>query len=1164
MLELKGITKEYRTGAETVHALRGIDLAFRESEFVSILGPSGCGKTTMLNILGGLDQYTSGDLLIDGISTKEYKDADWDAYRNDTIGFVFQSYNLISHQNVLSNVELALTLSGVSAAERRARAAAALEQVGLGDQMNKKPAEMSGGQVQRVAIARALINDPDIILADEPTGALDTETSSQVMAILKEISKNKLVIMVTHNPDLAETYSTRIVRLSDGQVISDSNPYVPGSHEVSEGISAGSGPRSEAAVSKRQKPGGRAARRRNKSMSMGTALHLSLNNLMTKKARTLLTAFAGSIGIIGIALILSVSSGFQAYIDKLEEDTLSSYPLSIQSETADMTSMITSFMAAEAEAEESRTENKLREQQIMTDMLASIGSNDLAAFKKHVDSNMETAGKWFNAYEYGYGISPTIYSTDLEYGPLRVSPGSIMQTYMNSMQTAMVSYANMDVFFQMLDNQDLLKSQFDVVAGRWPEKYDELLLVLRNPNQLNDYIVYTLGLRDPKELKDMINEVMKGNEVESDNEPLDWTYDDFIGMEFALVNNCDTYRRNDSYDVWEDMSDDEEFMEDLIENSEKLRITGIVCPKDKSGANAMNEGIGYLPSLTQHMFDYAKESDIVKIQLENRNTDVFSGKSFEDIRNNTDEGLGFEDMISIDENKLANALGGNIDPNAVQRQIEGIAKDEIDDLSKNDSAEKIEEDVNEALRDGCEGMVDYILKQYKRDPEKFKLNKSLVNEALRENLDTGKHAAAVNPMLKAYAEVLKAAGPQIMEGLAAATDEEAAAAAMEQAKETAQEQAAPELAKMFPPGLGLTEEDAVSILRNGVTAEDLIEKSGGVLDQATADTAAVQLNEAAGQINQSIDEKIAEQAASMQVDPEEIIKGALEGTVDPFLEADELQDGIKQYGEGIEMMQNAEVVGPALGKAAEAFGSQFNIDPSGIADAFSMKMSEEEITRLITAYVSGDEKTSYEGNLRELGYADIDKPVSMSFYLKDFESKEAFLDFLEDYNKDMQDNDDEDMVISYTDITGVMIKSLKTITNAVSYVLIAFVAISLIVSSIMIGVITYISVLERTKEIGILRAIGASKRDISRIFNAETIIIGACAGLIGIGVSLVLLIPINAILLKLTGIKALKAILPAAGGVALVIISIFLTFIAGLIPSGMAARKDPVVALRTE
>ena len=871
-------------------------------------------------------------------------------------------------------------------------------------------------------------------------------------------------------------------------------------------------------------------------MSMSTALHLSLNNLMTKKARTLLTAFAGSIGIIGIALILSVSSGFQAYIDKLEEDTLSSYPLTIQSETADMTSMITSFMAADAEEAEVPTENKLTEQQIMTDMLASIGSNDLAAFKKHLDSNMDTVGEWLNAYDYGYGISPTIYSTDLEYGPLRVSPGSIMQTYMNSMQTAMVSYSNMDVFFQMMDNQELLQSQYDVVAGRWPEKYDELLLVLRDPNQLNDYIVYTLGLRDPKELKDMINEVMKGNEVESDNEPLDWTYDDFIGMEFALVNNCDTYRRNDSYDVWEDMSNDEDFMEDLIRNSEKLHITGIVCPKDKSGANAMNEGIGYLPSLTRHMFDYAEESDIVKIQLADKNTDVFSGKKFEDIRNNTDEGLGFEDMISIDQDKLKKALGGDIDPNAVQKDIENIAKQEISDLSKNDSAEKIQDDVTEALTKGCDKMLDKLKEKADKDPENFTVDSDTVTEALGQSLDTGKHDQIVNPLLKGYAEVLKASVPDMQTAVKTAVISEAIKSGASQA------------------GLSLSDDQAgqiaAAIAKNGSIDADTFKGIVPGLPDAMVPMIVNTLNGIPSQIPASA--------------YNEALFAALSQTVDPYVSNSDVQNGIKQYGEGIEMMQNAQVVAPALGKAAEAVGKQFNIDPSGIADAFTMKMDEEEITRLITAYISGDEQTTYEGNLRELGYADINKPVSMAFYLKDFESKENFLDFLETYNKDMQDNGDEDLVISYTDITGVMIKSLKTITNAVSYVLIAFVAISLVVSSIMIGVITYISVLERTKEIGILRAIGASKKDISRIFNAETIIIGACAGVIGIGVSLLLLIPINAILLKLTGIRALKAVLPAAGGIALVFISIFLTFIAGLIPSGMAARKDPVVALRTE
>ena len=1127
MLELKGITKEYKTGAETVHALRGIDLSFRESEFVSILGPSGCGKTTMLNILGGLDQYTSGDLLINGISTKEYKDADWDAYRNDTIGFVFQSYNLISHQTVLSNVELALTLSGVSAAERKSRAVRALEQVGLGDQINKHPAEMSGGQVQRVAIARALINDPDIILADEPTGALDTETSTQVMAILKEISRRKLVIMVTHNPELAEAYSTRIVRLSDGRVISDSDPFDPGIHEITEGISIEPDSRNEAVG----KFAGRAAGRRNRSMSMATALHLSLNNLMTKKARTLLTAFAGSIGIIGIALILSVSNGFQTYIDKLEEDTLSSYPLTIMSETADMTSMITAFMANVSDTEGEESGNRLHEQQIMTDLLASVGSNDLAAFKKHIDSNIGTIGDWFNSYQYSYGLSVNIYSTNMKYGPLRVSPGSIMQSYMSGLQQSSFSMMNTDVFFQMMDNEELLKSQYKTLAGRWPEKYNELLLVLDSEDQLNDYIVYTLGLRNPQELKDMINDVMDGKKVENTNKRLEWTYDDFLGMEFALVHACDTYKRNSSYDVWEDMSDDEDYMEDLIKKSEKLHITGIVCAKEASGANAMDSGVGYLPALTEHMIEYAADSDIVKIQLAAKKTDVFSGKTFEDIRNNNSEGLGFDDMISIDENKLKKALGGDIDPNAIQKEIENIAKQEIKDLAGNDSAEKIEEDVTAALTKGCSDIID-DLKSQADDSEIFNADKDSVQKALSKNLNTGKHAQIVNPLLNGFAELI----PGMQAGVKTAVITEAVKGGAKAA------------------GLQVTDEQASRIA--AALAKD------GSIDAEALTEIMPDLPAAMAPMMASVLSGIPSQIPASAYN--EALFTALAQTVDPYTTNKDVQSGIKQYGEGIEMMQNAQIVGPALGKAAAAVGKQFNVDPSGIADAFTMKMDEDEITRLITAYVSGGAETSYDTNLVKLGYADINKPYSISFYLKDFESKENFLKFIDDYNQEMQDSGNDDMVISYTDVTGVMIKSVKNITNAVSYVLIAFVAISLIVSSIMIGVITYISVLERTKEIGILRAIGASKKDIARIFNAETIIIGLCAGLIGIGASLLLLIPINHILLGLTKIAALKAILPAVGGVALVLISIILTFIAGLIPSGMAARKDPVVALRTE
>ncbi len=835
---------------------------------------------------------------------------------------------------------------------------------------------------------------------------------------------------------------------------------------------------------------------------MATALHLSLNNLMTKKARTLLTAFAGSIGIIGIALILSVSHGFQSYIDKLEEDTLSSYPLTIMSETADMTSMITAFMTNATDTEGEASGNKLHEQQIMTDMLASVGTNDLAAFKKRIDSNIDTVGEWFNAYQYSYGLSVNIYSTNMEYGPLRVSPGSIMQSYMSGFQQNNFSMMNTDVFFQMMDNEELLKSQYKVLAGKWPEKYDELLLVLDSEDQLNDYIVYTLGLRDPQELKDMITDVMNGETVENTNERLEWTYDDFLGMEFALVHACDTYRRNSSYDVWEDMTDDDDFMEDLINRSEKLHITGIVCAKEVSGANAMDSGVGYLPSLTEHMIEYSKESEIVKLQLADKTTDVFSGKSFEDIRNNNSEGLGFEDMISIDEGKLKKALGGDIDPNAVTDAIKDNIQDALEDADPTNTIK----DVMSTAGKKSGGMLQDILTQ---EPDKIysvPFNEDVITKALGDNLDKGKHKSAVNKMLKAYSEKLK--------------------------------DKVPELQKQWS--------DQAAALKAQADA-----------DPAAAEMIAAQFNISVDELNEALDDQ--EGKVSLA-----ILSSTLQKTLEEYLKSDDAVNLVAAYAEGIALAETAKNVPPAVINVAQTVGGLIKVDSSGIADAFTMKMDEDEITRLITAYVSGGQETSYDSNLLKLGYADINKPYSMSFYLKDFDSKEAFLKFIDDYNQEMQDNGDEDMVISYTDVTGVLIKSVKNITNAVSYVLIAFVAISLIVSSIMIGVITYISVLERTKEIGILRAIGASKKDIARIFNAETIIVGLCAGVIGIGASLLLLIPINKVLINLTKIAALKAILPAAGGVALVIISIVLTFIAGLIPSGMAARKDPVVALRTE
>jgi len=1040
MLELKGITKEYITGAESVMALKGVNLAFRESEFVSILGQSGCGKTTLLNIMGGLDQYTDGDLIINGVSTKEYKDADWDAYRNHSIGFVFQSYNLIPHQTVLANVELALTLSGVSPEERRQRAVDALNEVGLGDQINKKPAQMSGGQMQRVAIARALINNPDILLADEPTGALDTETSVQIMNIIKKISKDRLVVMVTHNPDLAKEYSTRIVNLSDGLVTGDSNPFDPAA-EASSVNGAGM--------------------IKNESMSFKTALQLSLNNLMTKKARTLLTAFAGSIGIIGIALILSVSNGFQHYIDQLENDTLTSYPLTIQSETADMTSMISAFAEGAEETQEAAKGKKktLTEQQLMSDMLASVGSNDLKTFNNYVNSKLdsELAG-CFNNIQYGYGIQPQIYSTSYDYGVLQVCPSNLMSSYMNGMQQTMVSLTNTDIFAETIDNKKMKEEQYEVVAGEWPENYNEMALVLTSKNTMTDYMAYTLGLKDPEELKDMIADIMSGKEVTYEEKPLEWTYDEIMDLEFSLVPASSRYRYNSGYGVWEDMSDDEGYMQDLIDSSEKLHITCIAIPNPDNTSSSAQMGVLYLPSLTEHVIEVAGESDIVKNQRAKQKVDVFSGKTFEALENDEDQALGFADMISIDENKLKKALGGDIDVDTVKNYV-------IDNTTEALSAL----DVGEAVQDICTTAATQVSKitgtlaSNITESGNIEFTEDDIDKALADNLDEGQHAAVVNNILRAYADELK----------------------------------------------------------------DMLDKSSKYsADAATAG------------------EKLTKKTQKF-----------IEGTV---------VDKATAYAETLAIQQTAQNVPSAMANLAQQMGSMFNVDPSGIAGAFSMSMSEEELTRLITSYMSSGSDASYEGNLRTLGYADIDNPYSISYYLHDFDSKEKFMDFIDTYNDDMEKNGDEDLVISYTDITGVLLKSVKKITNAVSYVLIAFVAISLVVSSIMIGVITYISVLERTKEIGILRAIGASKKDISRIFNAETAIIGLCAGVMGIVTSLLLLIPINAILINLTKISTLKAILPLGGAIALILISIALTLIAGLIPSGMASKKDPVVALRTE
>lgn len=837
MLELNGIRKTYVTGATSVEALKGIDLKFRDSEFVSILGQSGCGKTTLLNIIGGLDKYTSGDLKINGRSTKDFKDRDWDAYRNNSIGFVFQSYNLIPHQTVLSNVELALTLSGVSKAERRQRATEALEKVGLKEQIHKKPNQMSGGQMQRVAIARALVNDPDILLADEPTGALDTQTSIQIMDLLKEISKDRLIIMVTHNPELATKYSTRIIRLLDGTITDDSNPYNGEDDNITTKIDEDSLTDKKSGKTKKKKT----------SMSFFTALSLSLNNLMTKKTRTILTAFAGSIGIIGIALILSISNGIQNYIDRVQRDTLSSYPIQLQKESVDVSSMIENMMGNK-DKNVDHDKDKIYSNNIMTDMVnsmvAEVNSNNLKAFKSYLENHKCDVDGYISDIQYSYDVPLYIYSTDTSDGVTQLNPSSVMENMygMSVSGDGMMSAGmqNTSVWSRLFDNRQMLDEQYDLIAGSWADNYNEVMLVVDENNEIDDYTLYSLGFKDPAEVKKIFKNVMAGNSYET--EETQYTYDEVLDKKFKLVLPTDLYRYNDTLGIWEDASHDDEYMTTVVNNAEEVKIAGIIRKNPDAASVSVSSGVAYTKDLMPHIIDKVNETQIVKQQLADPEKDVFTGMSFDN------------DKTSI---------------------------------------------------------------------------------------------------------------------------------------------------------------------------------------------------------------------------------------------------------------------------------------------------------------------STLENNKSLLGIASEDNPSEIDIYAKDFDSKEKLQDFIKNYNDEVTaDGRDED-TISYTDYVGILMSSVSTIITAISSVLIAFVAISLIVSSIMIGIITYISVLERTKEIGVLRSIGASKKDVSRVFNAETLIEGFVSGAMGIIITLILCIPANAVIKNVTDISNV-AQLPVAGAVILVIISMLLTTIAGLIPAKMAAKKDPVVALRTE
>ena len=1057
MLQIKGISKQYKTGDLVQDALKDVSLNLRDNEFVSILGPSGSGKTTLLNVIGGLDRYDSGDLIINNVSTAKYKDRDWDSYRNHTIGFVFQSYNLIPHQTVLANVELALTIGGISKRERKQRALDALEQVGLREQAHKRPNQMSGGQMQRVAIARALVNNPDILLADEPTGALDTETSVQVMQLLKEVAHDRLVIMVTHNPELAEEYSTRIVRLKDGRITDDSDPYIVPEQELEE---------------PEHKNLGKA------SMSIGTALSLSFNNLLTKKGRTILTAFAGSIGIIGIALILSLSTGFQNYIDKIQEDTLTSYPLTITSETADPTSMLLSMVSESGEATGGNT---VREQQYLATMFSKIGTNDLNAFKKYLEKNEDKVNEMVSVVDYDYSVSPLIYMKNSQDKVTQINPSTTMASMMGtSSSLTMMSSMSTAIFHEMLDDKEPIEKEYDVLAGRWPEAYNEMILVLPEPNGMSDMLVYGMGLRDDKEFIEMISKLMAGEKVENKNKPLEFTYDELLKLEYKLVDATDTYKYNETYNIYESMTKNEEHMNEVYKNAIDLKIVGIVCAKDGSSTGSLGQGIVYTKDLTKHVIEKASKSEIVKKQLKDKEVNVFSNKRFDD--ESQDSGLDFQDMIKVDEAALKEAFGGNIS----EKEISDLTQSYITQISSaiTTDTSKAEKAFSDAMVSLAKGMLNGYLSAHK-DPVTgvATIKMSEVENVVNGYLAGSEATKILSNLEKEYVvpqATFKTTFAEVLKGLLQALYG-----------------VAPYPGAQEPTAM-MNETMITAILANFASQSEmatLVETMGAAMTQAV--------------MQKTILSKVGELSGSL----------------------------------------------------VTKIAGSMNVDPEKIAAAFQFNMSEEELTRIMQAMTSSSVEQNAETNLISLGYQDLNKPSSISFYFMDFDSKEEFVSFLDKYNAKMEKKDDE-KVIKYTDVTGILMSSVKTIVDSVSYVLIAFVSISLIVSSIMIGIITYISVLERTKEIGVLRAIGASKKNISSIFNAETFIVGLFAGLLGIGVTLLMLIPINVILHSIN--KDITAILPVQGAIILVVLSVLLTLVGGLIPSKQAAKKDPVLALRSE
>lgn len=1254
MLQIKDIHKEYRTGNLVQRALDGVSLSLRDNEFVAILGPSGSGKTTLLNIIGGLDRYDSGDLIINGISTKKYKDRDWDSYRNHTIGFVFQSYNLIPHQTVLANVELALTISGVSKSERRRRAKEALEKVGLGAQIHKKPSQMSGGQMQRVAIARALVNDPEILLADEPTGALDSDTSVQVMDLLQEVAKERLVVMVTHNPELAQLYATRIVTVKDGRILSDTDPFVIDSESMAPPVHKNMG---------------------KSSMSFFTALSLSFQNLKTKKARTLLTSFAGSIGIIGIALILSISNGVDKYITNMEEETLSEYPLQIQSTGVDLTSM----MMGAATAQSGKKDGEVGVAQMVTNMFSKMNSNDLESLKVYLDSNESSISQYANSVEYTYSVSPQIF---LENGKniRQVNPDksfSAMGLGSGSSNSIMSSTMSTDVFHEMPEDADLYKDQYDVKAGRWPENYKECVLVLTSQGDISDFLQYTLGLRDGKELDDMVQKFMAEEAVETPENEGPYTYDEILGKKFKLVNSTDYYEYDEEYKVWKDKSDNSSYMKKLVKNGEDLTIVGIVQPVEGATASMLTAGICYTPELTKHVIEKAASSEIVKQQLADEKINVFTGEEFGK-EDNENSKFDMESLFSINADALQeafqvdlsgfnkdlsslsglssglnvempdmpdmSALAGNInlDESSMPDLSKLIKLDDLDlDLShmidpeeilKNLPADQVpdmsqalksvkfdftEEKVTALLKEVLTGYQESIKDKPEADMDKMQaalkqyLTSKEMNERLCKDLQelvknnvnvdmsSEKLIAVAVGLMNQYQEYAKANGitqTDVASILAFLSQGEIQQQIKEEAENLVKNSvtvnittkqirdllmqdvvaAYPEYARNNslpdPANLGtyfleyMQTEDGQNRLMNGLMTLVDTSEVQTQFSQAMETYMKSMMTSFTDAIAKGIESKFTEIMEQVEKQLTKGIQTAMEqmmGNISSGMQ-EAMQSVMTSVSSSLTSAMSQAMSGlGGLGSGMGNMEDALSINPEAFAKAIQMNMDEDDLSELMMSLLSS-ENSSYDGNLKKLGYADLNVPGGINIYPKDFESKSEIVGILDQYNADMEAAGEDEKVITYTDLVGTLMSSVTDIVNIISYVLVAFVAISLVVSSIMIGVITYISVLERKKEIGILRAIGASRHNVSQVFNAETFIIGFCAGAMGIGITLLLLIPANSIIRSLADGVNVKAALPPVAAVVLIGLSVVLTLLGGLIPSRKAAKSDPVTALRTD